>query len=104
MTGLGMILLGDEAYVTFKPNLIDDHGNIGDESTKKFLADFVDRFAHLVRSSTRAKIASNLPAPSRTKAWASLRLMESRRLLPTITAILGGCVELSMVESLSDKS
>lgn len=48
MTGLGMILLGGEAYVTFKPNLIDEHGNIGDDSTKKFLADFVDRFADLV--------------------------------------------------------
>jgi chromate reductase len=48
MTGLGMILLGGEAYVTFKPNLIDDHGNIGDESTQKFLQDFVDRFATLV--------------------------------------------------------
>jgi chromate reductase, NAD(P)H dehydrogenase (quinone) len=49
MTGLGMILIGGEAYVTFKPNLIDEHGNIGDEGTKKFLADFVDRFADLVR-------------------------------------------------------
>jgi chromate reductase len=48
MTGLGMILLGGEAYVTFKPNLIDEHGNIGDESTKTFLQDFVDRFATLV--------------------------------------------------------
>jgi chromate reductase len=48
MTGLGMILLGGEAYVTFKPNLIDEHGNIGDESTKAFLQGFVDRFAALV--------------------------------------------------------
>jgi chromate reductase, NAD(P)H dehydrogenase (quinone) len=48
MTGLGMILLGGEAYVTFKPNLIDEHGAIGDDSTEKFLRDFVDRFAHLV--------------------------------------------------------
>jgi chromate reductase len=48
MTGLGMILLGGEAYVTFKPDLIDEHGNIGDDSTRKFLADFVDRFADLV--------------------------------------------------------
>jgi len=48
MTGLGMILIGGEAYITFKPNLIDEHGNIGDDSTKKFLADFVDRFADLV--------------------------------------------------------
>ena len=48
MTGLGMILLGGEAYITFKPNLIDDHGNIGDESTQKFLQGFIDRFATLV--------------------------------------------------------
>jgi chromate reductase, NAD(P)H dehydrogenase (quinone) len=48
MTGLGMILLGGEAYVTFKPNLIDEDGSIGDDSTKKFLQDFVARFAHLV--------------------------------------------------------
>ena len=48
MTGLGMILLGGEAYVTFKPNLIDEHGKIGDESTKTFLQGFVDRFAALV--------------------------------------------------------
>jgi chromate reductase len=49
MSGLGMILLGGEAYVTFKPNLMDDQGNIGDEGTRKFLQDFVDRFATLVR-------------------------------------------------------
>ena len=48
MTGLGMILLGGEAYATFKPTLIDEHGAIGDEATNKFLQDFVDRFAHLV--------------------------------------------------------
>jgi chromate reductase, NAD(P)H dehydrogenase (quinone) len=48
MTGLGMILLGGEAYITFKPNLIDDQGNIGDETTQKFLQSFVDRFATLV--------------------------------------------------------
>lgn len=48
MTGLGMILLGGEAYVTFKPDLIDEHGNIADDGTKKFLQGFVDRFATLV--------------------------------------------------------
>ena len=48
MTGLGMILLGGEAYITFKPNLIDEQGNIADESTQKFLQGFIDRFASLV--------------------------------------------------------
>lgn len=60
MTGLGMILLGGEAYVTFKPNLLDGDGNVGDESTRKFLQDFVDRFAALV-----ARLA---PAAQRTAA------------------------------------
>src|ERR1700730_12781856 len=46
--GLGMSLLGGEAYVNFKPNLFDDQGNIGDETTQKFLQGFVDRFANLV--------------------------------------------------------
>jgi len=48
MVGLGTTLLGGEAYVTFKPNLIDEHGNVGDESTRTFLQGFVDRFASLV--------------------------------------------------------
>ena len=59
MSGLGMILLGGEAYVTFKPNLIDDQGNIGDEATRKFLQDFVDRFAALAsRLSPAERIAA----------------------------------------------
>jgi chromate reductase len=59
MSGLGMILLGGEAYITFKPNLIDDQGNIGDEGTRKFLQDFVDRFATLAgRLSPAERIAA----------------------------------------------
>jgi chromate reductase len=48
MVSLGLTLLSGEAYVTFKPDLVDGEGNIGDETTKKFLQDFVDRFATLV--------------------------------------------------------
>ena len=48
LVSLGVILMGGEAYITFKPNLIDADGNIGDEGTRKFLQDFVDRFAALV--------------------------------------------------------
>jgi hypothetical protein len=44
---------------------------------------------YIGKSSMRANVASNLPAPSRTSATASLRLIESRRLLPTITAMRG---------------
>jgi chromate reductase len=42
---LGAFVFGGEVYVTFRQGLIDDHGNVTDESTKKFLQDFVDRFA-----------------------------------------------------------
>ena len=48
MTGLGMTLLGGEAYITFKPNLVDEQGGIGDETTRTFLQGFIDRFAALV--------------------------------------------------------
>jgi chromate reductase len=48
MLGLGMTLLGGEAYITNKPGLIDDEGNVTDENTRKFLQGFVDRFAVLV--------------------------------------------------------
>jgi chromate reductase, NAD(P)H dehydrogenase (quinone) len=61
MAGLGMIVLGGEAYVTFKPDLIDDEDYVRDDATRKFLQGFVDRFATLV-----AKLAA--PAPQRTAA------------------------------------
>ena len=48
MLGLGMTLLGGESYVQFKPTLIDDENTVTDEGTRKFLQDFVDRFAILV--------------------------------------------------------
>jgi chromate reductase len=54
MAGLGMIVLGGEAYITFKPNLIDDQGRIDDEATRKFLQDFVSRFAALVARHARS--------------------------------------------------
>jgi chromate reductase, NAD(P)H dehydrogenase (quinone) len=55
MVSLGVILMGGEAYVTFKPNLVDDQGNIGDESTRKFLQSFIDQFATLVGRLSPAK-------------------------------------------------
>src|ERR1700681_3455250 len=48
MTGLGMFLLGGEAYIMFKPGLIDEQGSISDEGTKAFLQGLVDRFSALV--------------------------------------------------------
>ena len=60
MAGLGMILLGGEAYITFRPNLIDHQGDIADEGTRKFLQDFIDRFAVLVgrHSPTPKRVAA----------------------------------------------
>jgi chromate reductase len=45
---LGVLVMGGEAYVSFKPGLIDADGAIADESTRKFLAGFVDQFGTLV--------------------------------------------------------
>ncbi|HET7681104.1 MAG TPA: NADPH-dependent FMN reductase [Xanthobacteraceae bacterium] len=44
---LGVVTLPAEAYITFKPGLIDEAGRIADESTRKFLQGFVDRLATL---------------------------------------------------------
>jgi chromate reductase, NAD(P)H dehydrogenase (quinone) len=48
MLSLGTILQGGDVYVTFKPNLVDDHGDISDNNTRKFLQGFIDQFASLV--------------------------------------------------------
>jgi len=40
-----MHVLGGEAYIQFKPELIDAQGAIADDNVGKFLGDFVDRFA-----------------------------------------------------------
>lgn len=48
MVSLGALVPGGEAYITFKPGLIDEHGNISDQGTKAFLQGFVDRFSTLV--------------------------------------------------------
>jgi chromate reductase len=45
---LGVLVMGGEAYITFKPGLVDDQGKISDESTRTFLKTFVDQFASLV--------------------------------------------------------
>jgi chromate reductase, NAD(P)H dehydrogenase (quinone) len=55
MVSLGTILLGGEAYITFKPNLVDADGDIGDETTRKFLEGFLGRFADLVTRLAKPK-------------------------------------------------
>ena len=42
---LGAILLGGEAYISFRPDLIDDANVVTDASTHAFLQSFANRFA-----------------------------------------------------------
>jgi chromate reductase len=45
---LGALVMGGEAYLTFKSGLIDDAGVIADEGTRKFLQAFVEQFTTLI--------------------------------------------------------
>jgi chromate reductase, NAD(P)H dehydrogenase (quinone) len=56
---LGALVMAGEAYVTFKPSLIDEDGTVTDEGTRKFLQAFIDQFATLA-----ARLASYAPAAS----------------------------------------
>jgi chromate reductase len=49
----GLHLLGGEAYVLFKPELIDAESNVTDESVRKFLQAFVDQFASFAAKFTK---------------------------------------------------
>ena len=44
-SGIGMHMMGGEAYITYKPDMVDAESNIADESVRKFLQAFVDQFA-----------------------------------------------------------
>jgi len=60
-SGIGMHVMGGEAYITFKPDLMDSDGTITDESTRTFLKSFVDQLAALTGKLT-AKIAPRAAA------------------------------------------
>ena len=45
---LGAHVMGGEAYIAFKPGLLDAEGNIADDGTRKFLHAFIDQLAALV--------------------------------------------------------
>jgi chromate reductase len=45
---LGALVMGGEAYISFKPDLIDADGNIAIESTRTFLKAYLDQFAALI--------------------------------------------------------
>jgi chromate reductase len=54
----GVLAMGGEVFITFKPGLIDDADRVTDDGTRAFLKAFVDRFAALV-----TRLAA--PAPER---------------------------------------
>ena len=45
---VGMHVFGGEAYVAFKPDLIDAQGNVTDEGVRTFLKNFIDNFTAFV--------------------------------------------------------
>lgn len=45
---LGASVLGGEAYLSFKPGLLDADGNFADESTRNFMAAYMERFSVFV--------------------------------------------------------
>ena len=59
--------MGGEAYIAFKPDLIDAQGNVTDDSVRTFLKNFIDQFAAFAGSfaSTRAA-ASGLDTKEKT--------------------------------------
>jgi chromate reductase len=48
LSNQGLILLGGEAYITYKPDLVSHDDGIADESVRGFLQSFVDQFAALI--------------------------------------------------------
>jgi len=45
LNALGMNVVGGEAYIQFKPEMIVADANVPDETVRKFLKDYIDKFA-----------------------------------------------------------
>lgn len=45
LADLGLQVIGGEAYIQFKPGLVDERGDVTDESVRTFLKTFIDQFA-----------------------------------------------------------
>jgi len=54
---LGALVMGGEAYVSFRPDLIDDNRVITDAGTRAFLQSFADRFAEMAGHFSTSKRA-----------------------------------------------
>jgi chromate reductase, NAD(P)H dehydrogenase (quinone) len=55
---LGALVMGGEAYISFKPGLVDANGTIADETTRRFLKAFIDQFAATVARLSFAREAA----------------------------------------------
>src|SRR3984885_13716025 len=59
---LGSLVMGGEAYISFKPGLVDEAGEVTAESTRAFLVGFIDQFATLATHLERVREAANAQA------------------------------------------
>jgi chromate reductase len=55
---LGALVMGGEAYVAYKPGLIDDDDVITDAGTRSFLQSFIDQFAGLAGRLAKAYVVA----------------------------------------------
>ena len=56
---IGMNVIGGEAYIQFKPEMIDADANVADETVRKFLKDYIDKFADFAaRFAARVAVAA----------------------------------------------
>jgi len=55
---LGVLVMGGEAYISFKPGLVDANGTITDENTRTFLQAFIEPFAALLAQLFFARAAA----------------------------------------------
>ena len=55
---LGALVMGGEAYVAYKPGLIDDADIVTDAGTRSFLQSFIDRFAGLAGRLAKAYVVA----------------------------------------------
>ena len=55
---LGLQVIGGEAYIQFKPELVDAQGNVTDDSTRTFLKTFIEQFAGFAARFQSNKVAA----------------------------------------------
>jgi chromate reductase, NAD(P)H dehydrogenase (quinone) len=59
LNALGLNVIGGEAYIQFKPEIIDAESSVADETVRKFLNDYIGKFADFAgRFATKAAVAA----------------------------------------------